>query len=205
MTGVPEGLRGRIAAAITPLHGWTTPEKGVRLAELILETGADVSVEIGVFGGRGTIAMAMGHQALGRGYVAGIDPWEAGPSLEGHNDPANDEWWATIDYDDIYERCLAAVVQCGVARHVRIMRERSDTALRLFADSSVAVLHQDGNHSAEISTAEVRLWTPKLAPGGYWVADDTDWATTQEALTLLAAQGFTLLEDHGGWRVYRKR
>ncbi|HVC19671.1 MAG TPA: class I SAM-dependent methyltransferase [Vicinamibacterales bacterium] len=204
MTHVPDDLPARVAAAITPLHGWTTPEKGVRLAELVIETGAAVSVEIGVFGGRGTIAMALGHQALGRGYVAGIDSWSAQASLEGSNEAANDEWWAKVDYDAVYEHCLAALLRCGVARHVRIMRERSDTALRLFADESVSVLHQDGNHSREVSTAEVGMWAPKLARGGYWVADDTDWTTTQEALALLVEQGFTLVEDHGGWRVYRK-
>jgi hypothetical protein len=199
-----EDLRARIDAALAPLHGWTTPEKGMRLAELVEATRADLSVEIGVFGGRGTIAMAIGHQRLGKGRVAGIDPWSAAASLDGANDAANDAWWSHIDYDAIYEHFLAALLSNGVARYCHIMRERSDSAVRLFADNTVSVLHQDGNHSEQISAAEVELWAPKLAHGGYWVADDADWATTQLALTKLAAHGFDLLEDHGGWRVYRK-
>lgn len=201
---ITAALRERISASIAPLHGWTTPEKGVRLAELILETQADVSVEIGVFGGRGTISMAMGHQCLGKGYVVGIDPWEVTASLEGVNDPANDEWWRTVDHDAIYEHFLTALLQHGVARQCRIMRERSDTALRLFLDESVSVLHQDGNHSEQITVAEVDMWTPKLKPGGYWISDDVDWATTQNAQTLLLARGFRVAEEHGSWRVYRK-
>ena len=197
-------LRGRIDAALAPLHGWTTPEKGARLAELVMETEADLSVEIGVFGGRGTIAMAIAHQRQRKGHVVGIDPWTAQASLDGVNDAANDEWWRNVDYDAIYEHFLAALLRNGVARYCRIMRERSDTAVRLFDDESVSVLHQDGNHSEEVSSAEVAIWSPKIARGGYWVSDDADWATTQRSLKLLEARGFELLEDHGGWRVYRR-
>jgi hypothetical protein len=197
-------LHQRITTMLTPLHGWTTPEKGARLAELVIETGAAISVEIGVFGGRGTLSLAAGHSTIKRGYVVGIDPWEVAASLDGANDPANDEWWSRIDYDAIYEHFLGALVSNRLARYCRIMRERSDSAVRLFADGSVAVLHQDGNHSEAISASEVDAWAPKLMAGGYWVADDTDWATTQQALRKLEALGFALLEDHGGWRVYRK-
>ncbi len=197
-------LYSRIDAALAPLHGWTTPDKGTRLAELVEQSKADISVEIGVFGGRGTIAMAIGHQLLHKGYVVGIDPWTAAASLDGVNDTANDEWWRNIDYDAIYEHFLAALLKNGVARYCRIMRERSDTAVRLFVDESIAVLHQDGNHSEAISSQEVELWAPKLARQGYWVADDADWPTTQLAMKRLVERGFVLVEDHGGWRVYQK-
>jgi hypothetical protein len=149
--------------------------------------------------------MAIGHHYLGQGYAAGIDPWEAAPCLEGKNDRENDEWWAKIDYEAIYEEFVRAMVNAGLTRYCRVMRERSDTAIRLFADETVDVLHQDGNHSEEVSCAEVALWTPKLRRGGYWVSDDTDWATTQRAQTLILDSGFDLIEDHGNWRVYRKQ
>ena len=200
-----QDLRERIDAALSPLHGWTTPEKGVRLADLVVETQADISVEIGVFGGRGTIAMAIGHQLLHKGYVVGIDPWEVQASLDGVNDPANDEWWRAVDYDAIYEHFLSALVHNGVARFCRVMRERSDSAVRLFGDATISVLHQDGNHSETVSASEVATWAPKLRSGGYWIADDTDWATTSLSLKMLSDTGFDLVEDHGGWRVYRKR
>jgi hypothetical protein len=204
MPSLTDDLRARIAAAVPPLHGWTTPAKACRLAELILETSAERSVEIGVFGGRGTIPMAMAHAALGQGYVVGIDPWEVSASLAGSNDPANDEWWRNIDHEAVFQSFLTALLQHHVMRYCRVMRERSDTAVRLFDDESVMVLHQDGNHSEWISTHEVDVWTPKLAHGGYWVADDTDWATTQGALKELHARGFELVDNHGSWRTYRK-
>jgi hypothetical protein len=201
---VTAAIRHRIEAAIVPLHGWTTPEKGARLAELVIETEAALSVEIGVFGGRGSIAMAIGHEALQKGVVVGIDPWDVAASLDGENAPANDDWWRQIDHEDVYARFLGALLQHRLTRYCRVMRERSDTALRLFGDGSVSVLHQDGNHSEKVSCAEVEMWTPKIRSRGYWVADDADWPTTQRALGMLAGRGFDLVEDHGGWRVYRK-
>jgi predicted O-methyltransferase YrrM len=197
-------LRARIEAAISSLDGWATFEKGARLAALIIETDADLSVEIGVFGGRATLAMAIAHQVTGRGQVVAIDPWEASAALEGDNAKENDEWWAQIDYDAIYERFVTALVHHGLVRQCRIMRERSDTAVRLFSDASISVLHQDGNHSDLVSTAEVDLWAPKVAHGGYWIFDDTDWPTTARAQERLIDAGFALVEDYTVWRVYQR-
>lgn len=197
-------LQARIETSIAPLHGWGTVEKGVRLAELVLGIRAERSVDIGVFGGRSLIPMAIAHQILGAGYTVGIDPWEVEASLDGANAPENDEWWGKVDHDAIYAHFLGALMQYGLVGECRIMRERSDTAVRLFSDESVSVLHQDGNHSEKISTMEVELWTPKLKRGGYWVSDDTDWTTTQRAQAMLIERGFLVFENHGNWKIYCK-
>jgi predicted O-methyltransferase YrrM len=176
-------LRARIEACIPPLHGWTTVDKGLRLAELVVSQRAGLSVELGVFGGRGTISLAIGHEALGHGY---------------------DEWWAKLDHEAIYQSFLGALADARVEPLCRVMRSRSDVAVDEFEDGSIAVLHQDSNHSEQISSAEVELWTPKLRPGGLWIADDTDWPTTQRAQALLAEKCFALVEDHASWKVFRK-
>jgi hypothetical protein len=147
--------------------------------------------------------MAIGHAHLGHGHVVGIDPWTASASLEGDNDPPNEAWWRTLDYEAIYRGFLAAAERHGLSQQCWVMRERSDVAVKVFADSSVAVLHQDSNHSEEVSTREVELWAPKLAGGGYWVADDTHWRTTKRAQEALLARGFVLVEDHVSWRIFR--
>jgi hypothetical protein len=84
------------------------------------------------------------------------------------------------------------------------LRQRSDAAVGGFENGSIAVLHQDSNHSEQISSAEVELWTPKLRPGGYWIADDTDWITTRRAQGLLAEKGFAVVEEHANWKVFCK-
>lgn len=198
------GLRDRIETAISGLHGWCTVEKGVRLAELIEETDADLSVELGVFGGRSAISMAIGHQALGKGHVVAVDPWDVAAALDGRNDPRNDEWWSRVDMEGIYRGFVRAVDVLGLPAHCRIVRERSQDAARLLADGSVSILHQDSNHSEKVSVAEIERWTPKLRPGGLWVMDDTDWPTMQPAKALLVERGFTVIEDHGDWQICRK-
>ncbi len=198
-------LRARVEAALPSLHGWTSVDKGARLAELVVAAGARRSVELGVFGGRGTIALAIGHEALGRGEVFAIDPWERAASLEGVNAPENDEWWGKLDHEMIYQSFMRAIAESGVERWCRVLRMRSAEAVHDIPDGSIDVLHQDSNHSEAISTAEVEQWTPKLAPGGLWIADDTDWPTTQRAQARLAELGFGVVEDHKGWKVFHRR
>jgi hypothetical protein len=202
---VRERLRERVEGAIPPLHGWTSVDKGARLAELVVLARSPLSVELGVFGGRGTIALAIGHEALGAGEVLAIDPWERAASLEGVNAPENDAWWGALDHEAIYRSFVDALGATGTARWCRVLRERSSDAVRRVADGSVAVLHQDSNHAEAISCAEVEQWTPKLARDGYWIADDTDWATTQRAQARLGELGFEVVEDHVQWKVYRRR
>lgn len=198
------GLRDRIEAAIGGLDGWCTVEKGVRLTELIEEANADLSVELGVFAGRSAIAMAIGHQIVGKGHVVAVDAWDVAAALDGANDPKNDEWWAQIDMEAVYHRVVRAVDRLGLAPHCRIVRDYTERAAALLADGSVAILHQDSNHSEKVSVAEIELWTPKLRPGGLWVMDDSNWPTMQRARALLMERGFAVIEDHGSWQVCRK-
>jgi predicted O-methyltransferase YrrM len=199
-----ERLQARVSAALPPLHGWTSVEKGLRMAELVVAARSALSVELGVFGGRGTIALAIGHEAQDHGHVIAVDPWSRDASLEGENAADNDAWWGALDHEAIYESFLAALATTGTADRVRVWRERSAEAATRVDDGTVDVLHQDSNHSEAISSAEVELWTPKLRPGGLWIADDTDWPTTQRAQARLAELGFALVEDHAAWKVFRR-
>lgn len=197
-------LRTRVESCIAPLHGWTSVEKGLRLAELVVVSEARLSVELGVFGGRGTLALAIGHEALRRGHVVGIDPWEKTASLEGINAPANDQWWSDIDHEAIYQGFLKALAEARLEGFCQVLRLRSAVAASEFEERSISVLHQDSNHSEQVSSSEVELWAPKLQAGALWVADDTDWPTTQAAQRLLSAKGFAVIEEHPNWKVFRK-
>lgn len=202
---VRERLRRRVEETIPSLHGWTSVDKGARLAEIVVAARSPLSVELGVFGGRGTISLAIGHETLGAGEVLAIDPWERAASLEGVNAPENDAWWGALDHEAIYQSFLDALRASGAGRWCRVLRERSADAVRRVADGSVAVLHQDSNHSEAVSCDEVERWTPKLARDGVWIADDTDWATTQRAQRRLGELGFAVVEDHVQWKAYRRR
>jgi len=192
----------RVIETVVPsLPGWCTVEKGRRLAALTY--GAELCVELGVFGGRSLIAIGLALLDQGRGRVDGIDPYTASAALEGENDRANDTWWSGISYEAIAAVAGDVVQTLGLGAHVRLVRARSADAVAHYADQSIDLLHQDSNHSALVSCQEVTLWAPKMRPRGTWVFDDTNWPTTQAAQRMLLERGFTELEDHQLWKVFR--
>ena len=208
-------LANSLRAFIPTLPGWGSPEKCVRLANLVLEAGATwydpVSVELGVFGGRTLVGLATGHDVLRRGCVFGIDPYDVAADLEGTNAPENDAWWSKIDHESIYQGCVKMLKET-IEDPLRwtLLRLKSLDAVDLFRNVQVHILHQDSNHSEEVSWAEINHWWPTLAHGGYWIMDDVDWPTTQKAQRLLLDLGAQVFEDYprmdtqGAWRIYQK-
>lgn len=195
---------------IPELQGWCDVYRAQRLAQYACsagEQGAGVCVELGVFGGRATVAMAMGLRDAGKGRVYGIDPYDAGASLEGVNEhvPGYDKWWREVDYAAVERGARDAIDRLALRPWATILRLTSDEARPLFADGSVDLLYQDGNHSELVSVREVTFWTPKLRPGGIWVMDDVDWPATTKAQSMLPLAGFELVErPTKQWAIYRK-
>jgi len=190
------------------LEGWCSEQKAKRMARLVADTPSSrppLCVELGVFGGRGVIAMglAVKHVLAGQGRVDGIDPYTAAASLEGTNDAANQAWWSQVDYQKIYSSAMKGILDLGLGEIVHLIVRRSQDMVGDYAKQSIDVLHQDSNHSEEVSCYEVATWTPRVRPGGYWVFDDINWPSTKKAQASLAAHGYTLLETHDTWAVYR--
>lgn len=200
-----------IDALFPNLHGWCTPEKARRMARLVLEILPDPArpfsaVELGVFGGRGVIALGLAvvHGLGGRGSVVGVDPFSAAASLEGTNAKTDQDWWGALDYGSILKSAREGIAKAGVESVVQLEIARSQDVVGKWEDESVDVLHQDSNHSQEISCYEVETWTPKMRPGGFWVFDDVDWPTTKLAQARLVTHcGFTLVESHEKWAVFQ--
>jgi hypothetical protein len=192
--GLSAALRARIEASIPSLHGWN---RVLRLVDLSSSV-AGLSVELGVRR-LGTISLAIGHEALGHGYSS---PSSLGARcFARRRKRARKRAGASLDHEAIF---LKALADSRVASLCLVLRQRSDVAVAEFEDRSIGVLHQDSNHSELISSAEVELWAPKLRAGGLWIADDTDWPTTQRAQALLIRKGFAVIEDHAAWKVFRK-
>lgn len=188
------------------LHGWCPAGKMIRLAELARD--ANLCVEVGVFGGRSLIPMALG--ARGSCRVVGCDPYTSTDSCEGWpTDDANAVYWRQLDHDGI--RCGA---EDGISRAKASLRHGVDLELRIcrgdelvgeIADGSSELVHVDGNHAEEVALADVKAWTPKVAPGGAFVLDDINWPSTLKAREWLKSADWFLAEDHELWGVYRRR
>lgn len=180
------------------IEGWCSKEKAAKIASLIRPS--DFAVELGVYGGRSLLPICL----MTKNRVFGIDAWSAASSLTGLNRQDNEEFWSKVSYDKIYSYTKDLMIRHNCS-NVALVRMRSQDAVSMIADESVDFLHQDSNHSEEISSIEVELYWNKVKRGGLWVADDTDWDTTSNAQTLLIKYGYEEVEDYGTWKVYRRR
>lgn len=191
------------------LPGWMTPEKGKRVARLVEASSQrsglpPLCVELGVFGGRGVIAMglAVKHALHGGGCVHGIDPYTCAAALEGSNAQADREWWSKLNYGQILDAAQKGLVAFGVNEIVRLTLQRSQDAAVSYGKGTIDVLHHDSNHSEEVSCHEVVTWAPLMRPGGTWIMDDINWPSTLAAQRLLDSKGFRRVEEHDSWAVF---
>jgi predicted O-methyltransferase YrrM len=189
---------------VSTLPGWCTEQKARRLAQLVVEGKPQTCVELGVFGGRSLVPIGLALQYNGKGHVTGVDPYTNAAALEGTNDAANNLWWLRVQLEEIHEAALVGVASAGLRGMVEIVKAKSLDVVGRYEDGSIDLLHQDSNHSEEVSVAEVRAWLPKVRPGGWWVFDDSDWPSTQAAQFLLKEAGCEKVEDHRHWAIYRK-
>jgi predicted O-methyltransferase YrrM len=189
---------------VNSLPGWCTDQKARRLVELIAKEKPKTCVELGVFGGRSLLPIALALQFNGYGYVVGYDPYTKEAALEHMKEPENIMYWTRMPYAEIHRIAAKALETEGVSTFGRIEVAKSASVVGNYEDNSIDFMHQDSNHSEEISTAEVRAWLPKVKQGGLWVFDDTDWITTQTAQFLLREAGCVKEEDHRHWAVFRK-
>lgn len=197
-------LRNDIAE-LQRIQGWMTTEKGLALAEIVLDKKPKTAVELGVFGGRSMIAIALAMKENGIGKIYGIDPWHIDAAIEGDNDPANDNWWRNnINLHDIHRGCMDAITVRQLLPWCVVIRSKSDYSTELFQDGSVDLLHQDSNHSELVSCREVEMWHKKLSPNSTWVLDDTDWPTQSKAIQLIQDKGFAIKENTGRYIVFER-
>lgn len=180
-------LRERLKS-ILRLDGWCSYNKALHLAQIIIDHRPEVIVEVGVFGGRSAIAMAMACQHAYTGKVHAIDPWTKAAALEGGTNPENDAWWAALDIDKIYRTFMSNVRTLGVEDWIEVQRMHDVDALPMFQDGSINLWHLDSNHSEAVSVRSVRDWVPKLANGGFAIFDDVGWPTQQRALELMRTE-----------------
>lgn len=199
---LPRHIRDAIEHYLPPLDGWTTPERGIEMAEIIYDNKPEVVVTIGVFGCRSVIAQAFALRENQKGVVYGLDPFKLEAALEGENSDNRDWWSKNINIEDIQRKAINSIWQHNLDQWAVLIRASSQHVSQLFPE--IGVLEIDGNHSEIASCRDVELYLPKVVTGGFIWADDCDWPTTQRALTLLDA-ACDVVSDKGKYRLYRKR
>ena len=175
-------------------HGWTSFNKATALACAVIALKAEISVEIGVWAGKGMISLALAHRHIGRGRVYGIDPYSREASAEGQVNEADKKWWSSVNHETMFAYAQANIIKFEVGDFCRLIRKKSDD---FDVPENIGVLVLDGNHGDQ-SIRDIKRYAPKVKPGGFLFADDLHWAgnSVQRAIALLPAMGFIEL-----WRV----
>jgi predicted O-methyltransferase YrrM len=187
------------------IEGWTTQEKAEVLAGLIIDHKPQLLVEVGVFGGRSMFAQAMALRENGMGIIWGIDPWTLESALEGDIGEENAKWWTeNVNLEDIYVGFLRGVLDFQLTKQTRWIREKGSLVAKIFQDRSIDVLHLDANHSETSSCREAESWHRKVKPGGFLIADDTDWETVGKSLKIIRSAGFKAVIENKGYTVFQK-
>lgn len=206
---IPDALRTEIHAHLDNLpHGWCRPEKACRLAEIIIDNGLERIIEIGIFGGRSIVPMALAVRHQQRGCVFGLDPWDIQHALEGEIDQAQREWWAKVDLEAIRESFEGHANKHRLWEWLKWMRIGGVEMSALWRDGWADMIHLDADHSEVTSCRDVQLWMPKLRPGGYFIFDDCNWPSQQKAGQILG-HSMQYVETHAyedgqAFAVYRK-
>lgn len=185
-------LFNKIEAVHTNTQGWCSIEKAQTLASIILAARPEISLEIGVFFGRSLLPMALAHQAIGKGRIIAVDPWQATASVQGQVNPADQEYWNRQDMHELaYNTFMTRVNELGLNNVVEVQRKRSD---EFEPPEGIGLLSVDGNHGLQ-AVADIKRYAPKVKPGGYLVADDIHWSGhgVEQAIALLPAMGFVEL------------
>jgi len=199
-----------IDAQLTSLPGWCNPHKAKRILRVALQAaalGGTRGVELGVYGGRSLVALALGYKLAGRGTLDGIDSWSREDCLEGQQSTVDQQLWGRdTDYEALVQHTLAGVERFGVKDIARVVRKRTADALSDYENGSIDLLHLDSNHSELTSCRDVTSWLPKMAPSSVWIADDTNWPSMQKALRILESAGFGRIETGPDdfWAVYQR-
>src|SRR5262249_6565282 len=74
------------------VDGWCTPFKAAKLYELASQSDCQLAVEIGVFGGKSLLPIALAFQEKGSGSAYGIEAWDNAVAVETVTSEINDKW-----------------------------------------------------------------------------------------------------------------
>lgn len=181
--------------------GWCTPENAKIFASVVYALRPETVVEIGVYGGRSLISMALVLKELGSGTIYGVDPWSAKASVEGQQGE-HKTWWGNLNHDEIFKHFEDSVNKVGVRNCVKTIRLTSD---EWDPPKNIDILNIDGNHGIQ-AIRDVNRYAVNVRVGGICFMDDLDWpgGAVMKGVERLKTIGFQKLYDAGTTTVFQR-
>lgn len=191
-----------VCATHTRLQGWCELDKAICLASIVAALRPAVSLEIGIYGGKSFVPIALAHKAINFGIAYGIEPWSREEAMKAQVTEADLKWWETQDLEAIYRYFLSQIDRLKLQEFVRIIRQPSRSVLPM---RDIGLLHIDGAHSDE-SIKDVSSFAPNVMVGGFCVMDDLGWSGggVTRAANSLGQLGFVERYKLGTGAVFQK-
>jgi hypothetical protein len=188
---LPEQVRASMAAALAEIQvdggGGASLAKALMLGDLIAALPVRVAVEIGVYRGRLFLPLAIALAGSG-GQIYGVDPYSADAAVQlDEHDVGMDlrSWPRSVDWDRLHSEVVQRIAQLGLGETCHLLRARSDEAIGTLRETSVDLLHLDGNHDAAAVAGDLRDYLPLVRPGGFLVLDDAGWDSVRPVYEFL--------------------
>lgn len=193
-------LKQKVLSLMTELEGWCSSFKAVTLIDLILLLKPNKVVEIGVFGGKSFIPMAMALKSNGAGMIYGVDPYDSQASIQGM-EGANKKWWGSIDHQLILDGFNKKIKDLNLQQFIRLLRETSKNSPIV---QDIDLLHIDGNPSEETALIDVLKWVPLVRKGGVIVINNLHWNPHSKAVDWLNQNCIKLAEfnEDNSWGLW---
>jgi predicted O-methyltransferase YrrM len=188
------------------IGGGCSKSRGEAIRNAVLDTNAQLCVEIGVFMGSSLMYFAEAAEETG-GRVIGIDPYKLDslkntvPNKKDHDFIYNVLFTKQKTLDDMYRNLASLIHDQGLTK-VTLIREKSESVFDIFEQGSIDVLHIDGNHDEEYVTKDIKYYLPLVRKGGYIIMDDIKWDGVKNAISKHMTAN--LVADHGSFSVYQK-
>lgn len=195
----------KVADAVNSIpDGWTSVPKAQIMAAAVLALRPQITVEIGVFAGKGVAALGMAHKEIGYGICYGVDPFSKDASAEGQVGQ-HLTWWNSLDHEAIYQTAKNNVERLGLVNYVRLIRQKSQEWM---PPEGIGLLRIDGNHS-EVAIGDVERYAPKCHPGAFLFLDDlhSNWpgGAINKCAEKLKHMGWAMLYNLDDGIVLQKR
>ncbi len=179
-------VQAEIVKAHALLQGWCPMDKALLLCAEIEALGALTVVDIGTFGGKSTIPMAIqiranadamiksGGPLPNPGRVIAIDPWDNEAACEGYGG-ANLAYWHAMDFKKIRLGFELQVRRLKLEQFITIWPCKSDDYPANPSEPFlIDLLHIDGQKDATV-IRDVNRFASKVRVGGVCCLNDLDW------------------------------
>lgn len=183
--------------------------KGNVIKDLIIETNAQLCVEIGVFKGASLMYFAEALE-ITKGKVIGIDPYSIGTLKNEIPDKSLNSYIYDVLFkdqivlDNLYNGVLNVINENELNNTVSLVRSKSEDYYNKLEMGSIDILHIDGNHDEEYVTKDIQLYLPLIKNGGYIIMDDITWPGVINSINNHLNKETILIKSYGDFSVHKK-